>query len=83
MGRRRTSKRWVPEVREKVAALRDAELRKFVSPVFEELNWAFSSDRPLTPSPTLHCACAPPLSPAALGCEMQPARKQVLGAVSQ
>jgi len=40
---RRTDKKWVPLVRREVPALKNAELRKFVSPVFEELNWAFSN----------------------------------------
>lgn len=47
---RRTDKKWVPVVRREVPALKRAELRKFVSPVFEELNWAFSSAAPAPPA---------------------------------
>lgn len=40
---RRTDRRWAPLVRQQVHALKDAELRKFVSPIFEELNFLFSN----------------------------------------
>lgn len=40
---RRTDKKWAPLVRRRVEALKHAELHKFVSPIFEELNWAFSN----------------------------------------
>ena len=40
---RKSDQRWRPVLQAKVPYAKTAELRRYVSPIFEELNWAYSS----------------------------------------